>query len=113
MGASDAAKRRVGHVQGWRRSGLTQAAYCEKHKLNRHTLAYWCSQTQRRKDRVSDTASAARFVPLRVKDAVRVEKDESVAAAALELWFPSGLHARIAAGTDAQWVAAVLGTVTC
>ena len=88
MGASDAAKRRVGHVQGWRRSGLTQAAYCEKHKLNRHTLAYWCSQTQRRKDRVSDTASAARFVPLRVKDAVRVEKDESVAAAALELWFP-------------------------
>jgi transposase len=112
MGASEAAKRRAGHVQAWRRSGLTQAAYCEKHELNRHTLAYWCSQTRRRKDRVSDTASA-RFVPLRVKDAVRVEKDEAVASAALELWFPSGLRARIAAGMDAEWAAAVLGSVTC
>jgi hypothetical protein len=113
MAASEAAKRRAGHVRAWRRSGLTQAAYCEKHELNRHTLAYWCSQTGRRKNRVSDTASAARFVPLRVKDAVRVEKDGAVAPAALELWFPSGLRARITAGTDAEWAATVLGTVTC
>lgn len=113
MAASEASKRRAAHVRAWRRSGLTQAAYCEKHELNRHTLAYWCSQTGRPKDRLSNTAAAAQFVPLRVKDAVRVEKDSVTALAALELWWPSGMRARIAAGADAAWVAAVLGTVTC
>ena len=113
MAASEAVKRRLAHVQGWRRSGLTQAEYCAKHGLNRHTLAYWCSQTGRPKDRLSDTAPAARFVPLRVKDAVQVENDAAMAPAALELWWPSGMRARIAAGADAAWVATVLGAVPC
>ena len=113
MAASEAAKRRAAHVQAWRRSGLTQAAYCAKHELNRHTLAYWCSRTRRPKNRLSDTAPAAQFVPLRVKDAVQVEKDSATAPAALELWWPSGMRARIAAGVDAAWVASVLGAVTC
>ena len=113
MAASEASKRRAGHVQAWRRSGLTQAAYCAKFELNRHTLAYWCSQTRRRKDRLSNTAPAAQFVPLRVKDAVQVEKEEAMAPTALELWWPSGMRARIAAGVDAEWVAMVLGAVTC
>ena len=81
MAASEASKRRAAHVRAWRRSGLTQAAYCEKHELNRHTLAYWCSQTGRQ-GRLSNTAAAAQFVPLRVKDAVRVEKDRSGAGGA-------------------------------
>lgn len=113
MAASEAAKRRAAHVQAWRGSGLTQAAYCAKHELNRHTLAYWCSQTGRPKDRLSDIAPAAQFVPLRVKDAVQVEKVEAMAATAMELWWPSGVRVRIAAGVDAAWVATVLGAVTC
>lgn len=113
MAASEASKRGAAHVQAWRRSDLTQAAYCEKHELNRHTLAYWCSRTRGPKDRLSNTASAAQFVRLRVKDAVHVEKVEAKAPAALELWWPSGMRARIAAGADAAWVATILGAVPC
>ncbi len=52
-------------------------------------------------------------MPLRVKDAVQVEKVEAMAATAMELWWPSGVRVRIAAGVDAAWVATVLGAVTC
>lgn len=113
MAASEAAKRRAAHVQAWRRSGLTQAAYCAKHGLNRHTLAYWCSRRRRPKNRLSDTAPAARFVPLRVNDVVQVENDAAMAPAALELWWPNGMRARVAAGSDAAWLVTVLGTLTC
>ena len=113
MAASEAAKRRAAHVQVWRRSGLTQAEYCAKHGLNRHTLAYWCSQTGRPKDRLSNMAPAARFVSLRVKDAVQVENTAAMAPAALELWWPNGMRARVAAGADAAWLETVLGALTC
>ena len=113
MATSEASKRGAAHVQAWRRSGLTQAAYCAKYELNRHTLAYWCSQMGRPKDRLFNTAAAAQFVPLRMKDAVQVEKVEAMAATAMELWWPSGVRVRIAAGVDAAWVATVLGAVTC
>ena len=111
MAASNAAKRRTTHVQAWRRSGLTQAEYCAKHGLSRSTLAYWSWRTAR--EQSSDSVLAARFVPLRVKEPVPVEKNADVAPAVLEVWFPNGMRARIAAGTDAVWIAAVLGGVQC
>ena len=27
----------VEHIQNWRKSGLTQSAYCQPHKINRST----------------------------------------------------------------------------
>jgi len=31
------------HVKDWRRSGLTQARYCRRHRLLKGTLGYWAS----------------------------------------------------------------------
>jgi hypothetical protein len=31
------------HVTGWRASGLTQVAYCRRHRLLKGTLGYWAS----------------------------------------------------------------------
>lgn len=113
MAANKTAKQSTAHVQAWRRSGLTQAEYCAKHGLNHHTLAYWSCRTLPAKERSSDTGTAARFVPLQVTDAKLVEKQMTLAPVALEVWWPNGMRARIAAGTDAVWVAAVLGGVQC
>lgn len=102
--ASDAVKRGTRHVQAWRRSGLTRAVYCERHGLNIHTLGYWCQRMREAKAVESDTC----FVPLQMKGAAPIEKD-----GVLELQWPSGMQARIAAGLDAQWVATVLGAIRC
>lgn len=101
--ASNAVKRGARHVQAWRRSGLTRAVYCERHGLNIHTLGYWCQRVRAAKTSDSDT----QFVPLQVKEVA------SAAKGMLELQWPSGMQARIAAGLDAQWVATVLGTIRC
>jgi hypothetical protein len=31
------------HVEGWRSSGLTQKAYCKRHRLSKGSLGYWSS----------------------------------------------------------------------
>ena len=35
------------HVEAWRRSGLTQQAYCRSHRLTKGTLGYWSSVLKR------------------------------------------------------------------
>ena len=111
MAGSKTAKHSADQVREWRRSGVTQAAYCARHGLKASTLAYWCWRARRAKVRAVDTPQATHFVPLQVKDVIAVEKDATPVA--LELWLPSGVRARIAAGMDPQWVAKMLGAVTC
>jgi hypothetical protein len=33
----------IRHVRQWRTSGLTQAAYCRRHRMLKGTLGYWAS----------------------------------------------------------------------
>lgn len=35
-----------GHITAWRRSGLTQSAYCRQHKLRPSTFASWLAKQQ-------------------------------------------------------------------
>ena len=35
------------HVKAWQVSGLTQARYCERHRLPKGTLGYWASTLKR------------------------------------------------------------------
>jgi|OpeIllAssembly_1097287.scaffolds.fasta_scaffold485029_3 hypothetical protein len=35
------------HVEAWRASGLTQASYSRRRRLNRGTLGYWASALKR------------------------------------------------------------------
>ena len=39
----------TGHVEGWRTSGLTQKAYCQRHRLTKGTLSFWISTLKRKK----------------------------------------------------------------
>jgi hypothetical protein len=37
------------HVRDWRASGLTQVAYCRRHRLAKGTLGYWASTLKKPK----------------------------------------------------------------
>ncbi len=37
------------HVERWRASGLTQVAYCRRHRLAKGTLGYWASMLRKPK----------------------------------------------------------------
>jgi hypothetical protein len=37
------------HVRCWRASGLTQVAYCRRHRLAKGTLGYWASTLKKPK----------------------------------------------------------------
>ena len=37
------------HVERWRASGLTQVAYCRRHRLAKGTLGYWASTLRKPK----------------------------------------------------------------
>lgn len=47
-----------GHISAWRRSGLTQSAYCRQHRLRPSTLASWLATQQ------EDTARPIELVPV-------------------------------------------------
>lgn len=42
------------HVESWRASGLTQKAYCARHRLAKRSLGYWASRLGRRKATVTE-----------------------------------------------------------
>jgi hypothetical protein len=50
-----------GHVEKWRRSGITQAEYCRRHNLSRKSFTYW-------KGRMKGAAKSVSFVPVKVVD---------------------------------------------
>jgi hypothetical protein len=43
------------HVNQWRESGLSKAAYCQQHSLVYHQMVYWCSK----EDKVTDDTRGA------------------------------------------------------
>ena len=107
MAASEATQRWAVHVQRWRESGLTQAAYCQQHDLNRHTLTYWSWRLRREAETARDLPQATpALVPIRVAAPVATSLD-------LVLAWPSGLRLQLPIGTDAEWLAALLRGLGC
>ena len=87
------------HVERWRASGLTQAQYSARQRINRHTLAHWSWRLQR--DASKD--SAPTLIPLRVVGPVAT--DEAIELRCGE-W-----RLRLPRDVGAEWVAALLRAV--
>ena len=54
------------HVRAWRKSGLSQAAYCRRHALQQADFSWWKSQIARRDERASMSSAEPAFVPVHV-----------------------------------------------
>ncbi len=107
MATSEAAQRWAVHAQRWREIGLTQAAYCLQHDLNRHTLTYWSWRLRREAETARDLPQATpALVPIGVAAPVATPLD-------LALTWPSGLRLQLPVGTDAGWLAALLRGLGC
>lgn len=72
------------HIEGWRDSGLSQAAYCRQHGLDLRRFGYW----RRTLGPSGDAAPLPALVPITVTDAPSV--DERV-----EVRLPNGLQVRV------------------
>ena len=83
-----------GHVAGWRRSGLSQKAYCEQHGLVRGTLSYWVSRLGRE--------------PAARNELVEVGRAEGMAERPIEVMVGNRYIVRLWRGTDREHVHEVL-----
>lgn len=77
------------HIDGWRDSGLNQAAYCRQHGLDLRRFGYW----RRTLQPARAAASLPALVPIVVADAPSV--DDRV-----EVHLPNGLQVRLPTGLD-------------
>lgn len=71
------------HIDTWKKSGLTQAAYCNKHDLKPHQFWYW-NRRLKTDNKPKKKSSRAGFVSVQFKP----EK----AKTALKLRFPNGME---------------------
>ncbi|MCK2096584.1 IS66 family insertion sequence element accessory protein TnpA [Thauera aromatica] len=90
------------HVERWRRSGQTQAAYSAEHGVSKKSLGYWVRQARQEAARKPDsslTLVAARAVGI---------TPPRQAAEVLLLRSPSGWSLQFGALPPASWLAEVL-----
>lgn len=81
------------HLDGWRDSGLSQAAYCRQHGLSLKCFAYWRRNLDQTPVRLSAPTSMPALVPIVVHDA-------PVADERIEVRLPNGLQVNLSAGID-------------
>lgn len=77
------------HIEGWRASGLSQAAYCRQHGLDMKRFAYW----RRTLASTAAAASTPALLPIMVSDA-------PVADDRVEVRLPNGLQVLLPIGLD-------------
>ena len=98
-------------VQGWPRSGETQAAYCRRHSIAVSTFHRWRERlrqaTQTRQPALSaDALQPVTLLPVRLAD--RPPPSSQEAGAALTVVFTNGLRLEIAAGCDPRTLRQVI-----
>lgn len=98
-------------VQGWPRSGETQADYCRRHGIAVSTFHRWRErlrqETQPRQPALSaDALQPVTLLPVRLADRPPPPSQEAVAA--LTVVFTNGLRLEIAAGCDASTLGQVV-----
>ena len=90
------------HVEAWRESGLSQAAYCHQQGLNRKTFSVWTR-------RVQVDLSMDKNVPLGLLP-VQVEPSASVAStqASMMLRLAHGAQLELSTDVPPRWLAELL-----
>ena len=72
------------HVENWKRSGLTQATYCEGQNLKTPTFSYWVIKYQKQNTHL-DSESAF----------ITIEKQASLSCGNYEIVYRNGVALRI------------------
>ncbi len=81
------------HLDGWRDSGLSQAAYCREHGLHLKCFAYWRRKLCPELALSSAPTSMPAVVPIVVRDAPAVDDR-------IEVRLPNGLQVILSTGLD-------------
>ncbi len=89
-----------GHLGGWRRSGLTQAAYCRQQGLSLASFGYW-------RRALGKVAAPSALVPI-------VVGEVSSPATVIEVQLPNGLRVRLPTGmAPSHWMPMIQALCTC
>ena len=91
------------HVEAWRESGLSQAAYCQQQGLNRKTFSLWTRRDQG--DPSMDRGTSLELISAQVSPSVPVATAE---ASALLLRFPHGAQLELSTAVPPRWLAELL-----
>ncbi len=81
------------HLDGWRNSGLSQAAYCRQHGLSLSCFGYWHRTLAPMPEHASVSASMPAVVPIVVGDATLTDDR-------IEVRLPNGLQVILPTGLD-------------
>ncbi len=73
------------HLDGWRDSGLSQAAYCRQHGLSLSCFGYWRRTLAPKPEDAAASAAIPALVPIMVDDAPLTE-------GRIEVRLPNGLQ---------------------
>lgn len=91
------------HMAAWKRSGLTQAAYCRRHALSLPSFGYW----RRVLGRPPEVSPSPALVP------ILVGEPDSVLEA-IEVRLPNGVQVQLPVGMSAaRWLPTVQALMTC
>ena len=92
-------------LAAYRRSGLSQPAFCEDRGLALSTLAYWLSKDRRSRKR---SASKTRSVPSQLVPVRIVEDPRPESASSLEVESAHGFVLRVPVGIEPELLARYL-----
>ena len=93
------------HVQRWRTSGLSRAAYCSREALSLSAFCYWISKSNRQRE--SSSGPALTLVAARAQWLPSAQEEVQ----ALTLRTPEGWQLSFAHCPPASWLREVLGAV--
>ena len=90
------------HVEAWRESGLSQAAYCHQQGLNRKTFSVW---TRRIQDNLSLNKNASlELLPVHLEPLAAVTSNQ----ASVKLRFEHGTQLELSTAVPPHWLAELL-----
>jgi len=99
----------VEHIQNWQKSGLTQSAYCQIHKINRSTFSGHLSRQQK----LAVHPKSAAVVPVIIERALNKHTHISTPQknSDIHLQHPSGWHINLPHTISVDWLSQLLRTL--
>lgn len=87
----------LNHIDGWQRSGLSQAAYCRQHGLNANSFTGRLSEYRKKTD-----SATPKLIPVQVK------ADEEPSSTINLVFTTNNCRLELPATVSAQWLADLL-----
>ena len=90
------------HVEAWRESGLSQAAYCQQQGLNRKTFSVWTRRVQ--VDLFLDKDAPLELLPVQLESSAPVASTPS----SVMLRLAHGAQLELSTAASPHWLAELL-----